>query len=156
MKHLKIVALTLLLSACGQNVSEPATNEVSTKPLAQNKSGPATAAEGANFTEYAPQFPGSELLDKSLKVYDDFSSTEFHMTTNASVAEVSKFYREKLAGTETMPVTYDESTPEKLDIMAGDFVGGVEGKTKTNLGTSLGAKVEDGKTHIYLMLNNPK
>jgi hypothetical protein len=156
MKNLMIVTLALLLGACGQNASEPVKNEVAAKQLAPSKSGPASAAEGAVFTDYAPQFPGSETLDKSLKVYDDFSSTEFHMTTSASVADVSKFYREKLAGTETMPVTYDYSTPEKLDIMAGDFVGGVEGKTKTNLGTSLSAEVKDRKTHIYLMLNNPK
>jgi hypothetical protein len=156
MKSLMIVTLSLLLSACGQNVSQPAKSEVLAAPSVESKSGAASAAEDSGFTDYAPQYPGSEIVEKTTKDFDDFSSTEIQLATSASIADVEKFYRGALAKSDAMPVTYDDSTPEKLSIMAGDFVGGVEGKTETNLGTSLTVKAEDGKTQIYLLLNKPK
>jgi hypothetical protein len=155
-KHLMIVSLSLLLSACGQKVSEPAKSEAPAAPSAESQSAPAVASDDSGFTDYAPQYPGSEIVEKTAKDLGEFSSTDIHMTTSASIADVSKFYRGTLAKSDAMPVTYDDSTPEKLSIMAGDFVGGVEGKTKTNLGTSLTVKTEDGKTNIYLLLNKPK
>ncbi len=151
MKSLIVMSL-LLLSACSQNDETNPPPKAVADSVAKASALPKATGD---FPDYAPQYPGSEILETSKTSDDDFSSTQFTMTTNDPIAKVSEFYRTSLSKAATMPITYDESTPEKLDIMAGDFVGGVEGKTKTNLGTSLSAKILDGKTHIYVMFNRP-
>jgi hypothetical protein len=147
-----ILVLVCSLASCGQNeTAKPSERSVTPTATAPSKG----AANTATFPDYAPQYPDSTIIETTPKSFDDFSSTEIVMTTDDPVAKVSEFYRASLSKSVNMPITYDESTPEKLDIMAGDFVGGVAGKTETNLGTSLSAKIVDGKTHIFVLFNRP-
>ena len=99
MKFLVILLPALLLSACGQNESAPADN-----PARVDQSTAATAAtakaNGAGLPDYAPQYPGSVIVEQSTKDFADFSSTEIHMTTSDAVGKISDFYRASLAKSE--------------------------------------------------------
>lgn len=162
MRHVIIIALlSTSFAACGSPNEVTLTGDDGKKvTLSANKDGKTstiktaegtmTATAGASsipFPVAAPEYPGATVtgsMSMDATVKGKGSSKSITLETSDSIAQVSTFYKAKMAAA-NLPITSEMSSPEAFSLTSGD---GSVGATLSVLASS-----DSGKTSIVITQN---